>query len=57
MISKRHTNMVYSGFTDLDVEQGVKIYEYLRERRYAQRMTSEKIENTTDLNRIKKIVG
>jgi hypothetical protein len=53
----RHTNLVYSSFTDLDVEQGVKIYDYLRDEGYIQQMTSEKVEDRTDLNKIKKIVG
>ncbi len=54
---ERHTNLVYSDFTELDVERGVKMYKYLDERGYAQKMASEKITATTDLNKIKKIVG
>jgi hypothetical protein len=51
------TCLVYSGFTGLDVDQGVKLYDYLDRAGYAQRMASELIDDSSEITRIDAIVG
>lgn len=53
----RHTCLVYSGFTELDVEQGVEIYDYLSDKGYALRQASELVEDSRHRRRIDKIVA